>query len=127
MNKTFEQVAADAQDRFDRFMTKGDYNPFSVAHSSIREALQDLSDENYAKLIGERPHLLDVTFSAKEVPVQRFTVRRVLGDALVPELEQMITYDKLNSTVVAKFAHRVAELPQHMVANFKAVIPEAFR
>ncbi|MCV9963626.1 hypothetical protein OIU34_17135 [Pararhizobium sp. BT-229] len=120
MHKSFEEVAVDAQERFDRFMAKGDFNPFSVAHSSIRDALADLTDENYAKLIGERPHLLGVMFVTKEVPVQQFTVRRVLGDAMVPEFEKMITYEDIDRAVLETYAGR--EPPAHMAANFRAAI-----
>jgi hypothetical protein len=32
----FEMVRANAQAKFDQFMSGGDFNPFSVAHTSIR-------------------------------------------------------------------------------------------
>jgi hypothetical protein len=116
----FEKVTDNAQSKFDQFMAGGDFNPFSVAHTSVREALAEVTDADYGKLVGERPHLLQVAFSANELPVTRFTVRRMLNEALVPEFEKAITYDKLDQQVLEKFAGR--ELPVHMAPNFRAAV-----
>jgi hypothetical protein len=116
----FEQVTANAQAKFDQFMAGGDFNPFSVAHASIREALAEVTDENYGMLIIERPHLLHVAFVTNEVPVKKFTARRMLNEGLVPELEKLLTYEKLDRAVLEKFADR--ELPAHMAPNFRAAV-----
>jgi hypothetical protein len=116
----FEQVAADAQVRFERMMAGSDRNPFGAAHDAIRDALQELTAVNYAKLLADQPQLLDVLFVTKAVPVDKFTVRRMLGDAYVFELEKRITYDKLDLAVLETHARR--EPPAHMAANFHSAV-----
>lgn len=116
----FEQVAADAQVRFERMMAGSDRNPFGAAHDAIRDTLQELTAANYAKLLADQPQLLDVLFVTKAVPVDKFTVRRMLGDAYVFELEKRITYDALELAVLEK--HKGREPSAHMAANFRAAL-----
>lgn len=116
----FDNVSAAAQARFERLMAGTDFNPFSVANTAIYDTLRELTAVEYAKLIAEQPQLLDVMFVTKAIPVQEFTVRRMLGDAYVLELERRITYDSLDLSVLEKYQGR--EPPAHMAANFRAAV-----
>jgi hypothetical protein len=79
-----------------------------------------VTDADYGKLISERPHLLRSAFTTSEVPVKTFTVRRMLNEAIVPELEKMLTYDEIGTRVLEEFAG--SEIPSHMAANFQAAV-----
>ncbi|MBY3433294.1 hypothetical protein HFN89_03830 [Rhizobium laguerreae] len=116
----FEQVASQAQVRFERMMAASDRNPFGAANEAIRETLGELTAVNYARLLADQPQLLDAHFVTKAIPVESFTVRRMLGDAFVFELEKRIRYDKLDLAVLEKHARR--EPPAHMAGNFRAAV-----
>lgn len=115
-----EQVAADAQVQFERMMAVSDRNPFGATHDAIRNTLQELTAVNYAKLLADQPQLLDVLFVTKAIPVEKFTVRRMLGDAFVFELEKRITYDKLDLAVLETHARR--EPPVRMAPKFHSAL-----
>lgn len=119
-NSLFDQVAARAQTRFESMMAGNDHNPFSVAYSAVFDTLGELAAVDYARLLVDQPQLLDVCFVTKEVPVERFTVRRMLGDAFIAELEKRISFDSLDRAVIEKHAGR--EPPPHMAENFATAL-----
>jgi hypothetical protein len=119
-NSLFDNVSAAAQVRFESLMEGKDFNPFSVAHTAIYDTLRELTAVDYAKLLADQPQLLDVLFETKTIPVQEFTVRRMLGEAYLFELEKRITYDTLDLAVLEK--HKRREPPAHMAANFRSAV-----
>lgn len=114
------EVTARAQARFEDALKGNENNPFSVAWEAVFGTLRELTHADYAKLLVEQPQLLDVGFVTKAIPVETFTVRRLLGDALVVEIEKRIKYDALDRAVLEKHARR--EPPPHMAENFAAAL-----